>query len=371
MVFRGLLVRLRRWWRRHRRTVAHRGLLIVLVLLVGGTVAVVVDVDGPDGPAPPRTIQVTVNATGDAPSPPRTLRVPEVLVEQAERRAESGLADGDVPAGVPAEDLAAAELEQHRLRREEEPLPTAGATREFAGCRTSFISSNWSGRNGVRPNVIVMHYTVSPRKPGWSDVDAIVAYFSRPSTRASSHFVVDDEGHCAYLVPVEHKAWTQAAGNPFSVSIEVIARGDEREFMQPAGWRKLRRVVRQISERTGIPLRRGQVVGCTPTRSGIVHHADGGACWGGHHDITPFSIDEVVERVQGRAARSLPLTVVETRIQRGIIRPRGTGHSRRYWCGRNAEQRRLLGRLGRRDGWQVRDRGKRRYRLARRYAVSC
>lgn len=373
-MFRLLARLLRALDHRRRRALAHRLLLIALVLLVGGTIAIVIDIDGPDGPAPPRTIAITVNATPSAPAPPSTLEVPAAAVEQAARRAETQLADDDVPAGVPDEDLAAAELEQHRIRETRDPLPTAGATQEIAGCRTSFIGTNWSSRNGVRPTVLVMHYTVSSRRPGWGDVDAIVAHFSRPSTRASSHFVVDDEGHCRYLVPLSGKAWTQAAGNPFAVSIEVVAMGHERQFMQPAGWRKLRQVVRQISQRTGIPLRRGAVSGCTPTRSGIVHHADGGACWGGHHDITPFAIDEVVARVSSPEPR---LTAVSRRIRRGLTAQqpvRVTGHSRRWWCRRSVQQRRAIIRAARADGpggWRKRDRRHRRITLKRVAADAC
>lgn len=68
---------------------------------------------------------------------------------------------------------------------------------------------------------------------------------------------------------------------------------------------------------------------------------------------------------------SPPLTRVETRIQRGIIRPAGTGHSRRYWCARNATQRQTLRRLASRRGWRAQRGGVRHHRLARRYTASC
>jgi hypothetical protein len=121
--------------------------------------------------------------------------------------------------------------------------------------------------------------------------------FANAGRKASSNFIIDTEGHCAYAVPIEGKAWTQAGGNPFAISYEIIAYGNESDYLGPAGWAKLRSVQRQVAARTGIPLRRGAVSGCVPTRSGIVEHRDGGLCWGGHVDITPFSIDRAVKKV--------------------------------------------------------------------------
>jgi len=357
------------WLRAHRAGAA--AVLAVLLALAGGTVALVVDVDGPDGPTPPRTITIAVNATPQAPAPERTIAVPERAVEQVERSEVGDHVDArdETPDGVPAEQLKAAAEQRERIRESVPPLPTAGASAGFAGCRTSFISS-YSSRGGVRPIAQVIHYTVSPNRPGWSDVDAIVAYFARASTGASSHFVIDREGNCAYIVPIEWKAWTQATGNPVSVSYEIINTGSEAPFMESAGYAKLRSVMRQVAERTGIPLRRGAVSGCTVTRSGILNHNDGGACWGGHHDIRPFSIDEVVALVSVPDPKPSPLTTVEQRIVRGVTRPAGTGHSRRYWCQRAVDRKALLLKLGRTDGWRL-NRGARYQMIAKPWGQHC
>jgi N-acetyl-anhydromuramyl-L-alanine amidase AmpD len=64
----------------------------------------------------------------------------------------------------------------------------------------------------------VLHYTVSPNRVGWSDVNAVVAEFANPAFQASSNYVIDGEGHCAYIVRESDKAWTQAAANPFAIS---------------------------------------------------------------------------------------------------------------------------------------------------------
>jgi N-acetylmuramoyl-L-alanine amidase len=350
---------------------AHRALalsILTLSLAGGGfTVALVVDSDGP-GSAP--AVTYTVNARLGDGAPARTLTVPAEAVEEAERATESQLADTDVPVAVPTEDLAAAAEAQEEIRKRAPPLPTAGASQGFAGCRTAFQSTNFSSRAGVRPIAQIVHYTASFRVPNsWADVLGVAAFLARPSTRASAHFIIDDEGHCLYTVPIEFKAWTAVAGNPFGVQYEIVARGNEAQFMTTAGWARLRSVMRQVSQRTGIPLRRGAVVGCTVVRSGIVQHRDGGICWGGHHDITPFSIDDVVRRVSMPVT---PLTKVEHRIVRGISVPKGTGHSRRYWCQRNHQQRALLRRLAHNTttGWS-RSRGQRYQVLRAAYQTAC
>ena len=267
-------------------------LLAILAVLAGGGVAVV-SLTPDDHNTPPATLTVHVDGLDAGKAPDRTIEVPKATVDKVAPVVEDQLA-GEQPAASPAQDLAAAKDQAAHIAATQDPLPTAGATAGFQGCRTSFVV-NQSGRHGVRPQVQVLHYTVSPNRPGWSDVDAVVALFNRPSSQASSNFVIDSEGHCAYIVPIESKAWTQAAGNPFSVSYEIIATGHENDYLAPAGLAKLRSVVTEVARRTGIPMRAGAVSSnCTVTRTGIVQHKDWGICGGGHVDITPFDDGKVI-----------------------------------------------------------------------------
>ena len=315
---------------------AIRRLITVLVaaMCVGGTLTVVLT-DG-DGDGRPDHVTVTVNAAPGDGRPAATITVPTHAVEQARDSLESDLRAA--PAGTPRDLLDAAGDQAASIRATETPLPTAGASQGFAGCVTRFVRDQ-SSRNGVRPQVQVLHYTVSPNRSGWSDVNAIVALFDTPSFQASSNFVIDGEGHCAFVVPIEVKAWTQAAANPFSISYEIINTGSESVYLAPAGLAKLRSVMREVANRTGIPLRRGAVSGCTVTRTGIVQHRDFGICGGGHGDIAPFALDPIIDYV---ARPGTPLTRVEQRINVGIAHPAGTGHSRRYWCQRSIAQRRAI-----------------------------
>lgn len=257
---------------------------IVVALTTGGE-------DKDQGPA---VVNVPVDGLDAGKADDRTITVPKAVIAQAAPRLEDNLKSA--PPGTPQATLDRAADAEKRIAATQAPLPTAGATAGFKGCRTSFVN-NQSSRHGVRPQLQVAHFTVSPNRPGWSDVNAIVALFNRSSSQASSHFIIDAEGHCAYIVPIEAKSWTQAAGNPFSVSYEIVATGREATYLPAAGMAKLKSVVREVARRTGVPLRRGSVSGCAPSRKGIVQHKDFGVCGGGHVDITPFSIGRVVAQL--------------------------------------------------------------------------
>lgn len=304
-----------------------RLVIFLLLLFVGGTVTLGVIDANDDGS--PDTVQVKVNtARGDA-QPTRTIEAPAEGVRKAAGGLEQDLESSQLPF-KPATD---SQLERTaKVQANVKPLPEAGAVQGFDGCVTRILPVNYSSRNGARASEFVLHYTVSFNVFGWGDVNSIVALFSNAARQASSNFVIDSEGHCAYIVPIEAKAWTQAGGNPWSISVEVIAFGNEPAYLGDAGWAKLRSVARQVHNRTGIPLRRGAVSSsCTPIRSGIVQHKDFGLCGGGHVDITPFSVDAVIRQVTGPATT---LTASELKVVKGARHPKGTGHTHRYWCRR-------------------------------------
>ncbi len=333
-------------------------------------------VDG-DGDGTPDRIDITVNTQPGDGVPTKTISAPAPLVEKAADVTESDLRT--TPAETPPAQVDAAEAQRDRIRETQDPLPTAGASAGFDGCVTRFVR-NQSSRNGVRPQVQVLHYTVSPNRPGWDDVNAIVAYFNNPSSQASSHFIIDREGNCAYIVPIEAKSWTQATGNPIAVSYEIINSGSEGSYMDTAGYVKLRHVAGQVAARTGIPMRRGSINGCSSSRTGIVQHADGGICWGGHHDIGPYSVDAVVKTITATVSTS-HLTKRERVVaarrcaarKRVVSAPRGSQARReRLLVSRDARRAvririAKIDRARKRDGkpWKFRHRGSRRHELAR------
>jgi len=288
-----------------------RSAIIALLLFLTGVVGMLALTGQLDSDDPPKTVTTKVDTLDASPDKDKAIVVPKEAVDDAAAALSGEIdppgvdtaADADhtqlvdeTPSDVVGPALARNEAAKARNRKTTKALPTAGASGGVPGCVTSFVR-NQSSRNGVRPTVQVLHYTVSPRRPGRSDVNAIVSYFNRSSSGASSNFVIDDEGHCAYIVPIERKAWTQAGGNPWAVSYEIIATGREGSYLGTAGYRKLASVLKTVKARTGIPLQVGRISGCSPSRSGLVQHRDGGSCWGGHHDIGPFPFASVAGKV--------------------------------------------------------------------------
>lgn len=288
------------------RTFAGALAVIIAVSAFGVGLAVAPE-DHP--PKPDATLTVPVDGLDAGSAPDRKVEVPRTLVNEIAPKVEDQL--NAPPAATPNSQLQGAQDAAHAIRRSQAPLPTAGASAGFKGCRTSFVR-NQSSRRGVRPQWQVLHLTVSPNRPGWSDVDAIVALFNRSSSQASSNFVIDAEGHCAYIVPIEAKPWTQAAANPFSVSYEIVNTGGEARYLGLAGMAKLKSVVHEVARRTGIPLRRGSTNNCAPGRSGLVQHRDFGICGGGHVDILKFNADVIIAQLVAGGARPVSAADVAT-----------------------------------------------------------
>jgi hypothetical protein len=170
-----------------------------------------------------------------------------------------------------------------------------GASDSVPGCVTRFVS-NQSSRGGVAPRLFVLHETVSANRPGWGDVDAIVSLFNRPAFQASAHFVIDHEGHCAYVVPLARKAWHVIGFNSVAVGVEMIDTATRADgsycggSAKAAGCAKLASVWRTVHARfPGIAARAGGTSGCSVTLPGIVDHRSLGSCGGGHSNIGPWS----------------------------------------------------------------------------------
>jgi hypothetical protein len=277
----------RRWWHVH-------ALAVVIGLLAGALLAgafathrheLAVKVGGPHGT---KVATITVSSSAAA-------------------SASEGLADhqgarDETPAGAPRSVIEAAREQQDTLAADDQlPIVTPLAAPEQRGCVTHLVV-NYSSRRGVRPRLFVLHYTVSPNRPGWDDVNAVVGEFNTPAFQASSNYVIDNEGHCAYIVRESDKAWTQAAMNPVSLSVEVINTGRESTYAGTVGLAKVALVVSDALKRWAIPVQLGAVSNGVVTRAGIVDHGMLGVAGGGHHDIAPFSVQAVIEAVKHERA---------------------------------------------------------------------
>jgi hypothetical protein len=275
--------------------------VVATLLALVGAITITITIGDDDGDGQPN-ITIVVNeqedrvpGTGDT----TTLEVPRQAVKDvaASDAADHVDAADETPPAADPEQLAAVR-EAHDQQVAEDPLELTAplAATSYPGCRNRFVR-NQSSRGGVRPRQIWMHYTVSPNRAGRSDVDGITAYFDRSSTAASSHFVIDRDGHCNYIVPTYRKAWTQAAANPIAISFEIINTGRESPFMRKKGYTRTGYTIARLARQYDIPLRVGSS-GCSGSKKGVVMHYNGGACAGGHHDITPFALRPVLKRAR-------------------------------------------------------------------------
>lgn len=198
------------------------------------------------------------------------------------------------------------------------------------GCRTRF-TGNFSQRvYGPNPGVVGMHQTVTFDRPG-DDQAPLIAQGSRRSSGTSWHFLIGGiDGLCTYMVPMKYSAWTQASANSVAIGIEIQAYGTEKQYLTPTAQRKVVRVLLQIHDRYGIPMRRGRVEWtgrCRPivVKRGIVEHSELGPCGGGHADVTPWSTDPLI----AAAAKALRdraracTTLRQNRRQLAALPPQG------------------------------------------------
>lgn len=168
-------------------------------------------------------------------------------------------------------------------------------------------SPNRSRRSGSPVRLVVIHTAEGARTTA-----SLGAYFSRTSSRASSHAGVDDHGIETY-VPYSEAAWTLRSGNSISDNLELCGfaawtRGQWLNEHRPmldhtARW------IRERCQARGIPIRK-----LTPAQ---VAAGQAGVC--GHHDWTVgmrdgthtdpganFPWDVVIALAAGTPARPSP-----------------------------------------------------------------
>lgn len=250
-----------------------------------------------------------------------------------------------------AVDQTARKLEQrgaeiaHPLREPDDPSRTpAGqlegplAADQVPGCRNRLVG-NFSSRNGVRPQVIYLHETVSYEN-GWRSQDNLTAYASRRSSGVSWHLLLGrTNGLCTYTVPLHMKAWTQANANPFSIGIEVEAHASQGRYVEGKGKAKLLSVLRYLSKRFGIPLQRAIVRNGRVIRGGIGEHSDLGAFGGGHADVTHLNEAQLNALIS--EARAGGFTGTDKTTCRKLNAWRNAGRPRGGQWERNSVRRRI------------------------------
>jgi hypothetical protein len=283
------------------RVVSHL-LAAVLAAAVAVGVTIAVDDNGPNPPpgTPHHRVTVTLGGPGHAQVTLTPQDQAQLHAQAAEDAAgQTGEAESNLHAAAPT---SPAQLAQGRQAAPPGapaiPQATTFASPSTAGCRSQFVR-NFSNRPpGSRVDLGVIHWTGS--SPG--SRAAIVRWFDTPAAQASSNYITDQDGSCSYVVPETRKAWTQAAANPWSVSVEIVNAGVQPLFQTAAARATVVRLMRGWHARWGIPYRRGHVnASCVPTRSGFLAHRDLGRCGGGHPDVGTFDLDGLIREAASGA----------------------------------------------------------------------
>lgn len=104
------------------------------------------------------------------------------------------------------------------------------------------------------------------------------AWFNDRASKASAHFLNPKAGSLRQLIDTADRAWAQAAGNPYWISIENEGRGgDSLTATQVAN---AGRLLAWLHQSYATPL---QLTTDTMGR-GMAYHGMGGTAWGGHPD---------------------------------------------------------------------------------------
>jgi N-acetylmuramoyl-L-alanine amidase len=194
-----------------------------------------------------------------------------LAAKQAGRDYQIPVSVSRTPAEVARGKKAQAYEHQLRLRFKRQRRLTVGH-----GATIERTVRNQSSRRGLKPRIIVLHTTEGHNRPGLVDLHGLVSFFDNPNNQVSSHIANDAEGNDARMVPDEAKAWTQAAFNSISLSIEQIGQAaqthwPDSQLQNTAKW------IAHWSHKWGIPI-------TASTKHGVCQHRELGAAGGGHHD---------------------------------------------------------------------------------------
>jgi hypothetical protein len=308
-------------------------LLVLLLVLLAGcghddakrtaqTTTFKVDSADP-GSAPDKTITLDAKAT-------------KIVQAQAAEKAagdtiesESALHEAKPPTGLALHQ--AQKVKPPSAPAVPEHVPLAAASQP--GCTDMFVR-NQSSRHGAPVELGFIHWTGSPIVLGPQGALAIVRWFDTPAAQASSNYITDQSGRCFYTVPETAKAWTQAAANPWSVSVEIINPGVLPLFRTAAAREAVVKLLIHWHRAWKIPYVHGAVnSSCVPIRPGFLAHRDGGACAGGHPDVgIPSAVDSLIAaaKAQDSTVRK-PLTPRQRHACDVLQFHRSRAHAERRW----------------------------------------
>jgi N-acetylmuramoyl-L-alanine amidase len=327
-----------------RMTPAHVAVAALLFLIALGVLVSLSDDD--HAPKPTAT---TVTLGGPGHKRVELTAPAQAIVKEQQRQDAAGdedAAHSDLHSEPPAASTAGALKRDKQLKPSGQPTLPAHpplAAVFTPGCRTLLVR-NYSSRQGAPILIVVLHFTVSTDN-GWTGVLANVRWFDSPAAQASSNYILDRRvGACALTVAEASKAWGQAGFNRVALSIEVTARGNEGAYVTGAGRARLVSLLRRFHRVYKVPYRHGAVSGCSVTRTGYVMHRDLGACGGGHVDVAPYRIDDLIaEAARLDAAAALSIRAVDRDRCRKLVAWRKAGRPKGgLWEKHSVARKRLL-----------------------------
>lgn len=110
------------------------------------------------------------------------------------------------------------------------------------------------------------------------------SWFHNPHAKASSHFGVGRDGTLLQWVDTDSKAWTEADGNPYWVSVECEGRGGEELTHEQIA------MIGKLFEWLERSYHFGFANASTPSQKGLGHHSMGGLAWGGHFNCPGLKV---------------------------------------------------------------------------------
>lgn len=166
---------------------------------------------------------------------------------------------------------------------------------------------NQSSRGGSGIAQVTFHTT-----EGAETGESLANWICQAQAQASYHAAVDNTapGEVHRFVDSDQKAWSQAGGNPFALSVSFCtpsgaASNWSRDKWLSMGWMldNGAAIAKTFCDWYGIPITPLNSSQAQSGAKGISQHVDGGSGWSGHHDCGPgFPEDEVIRRMKGQGS---------------------------------------------------------------------
>jgi hypothetical protein len=151
---------------------------------------------------------------------------------------------------------------------------------------------------------------------GSDDGDNLAGWIQNPASQVSYHAAVDNyQPDLVFrFVDSDSKAWSQAAGNPWALSVcfctpSGAASGWSRDTWLSKGWmlNSGAAIARTFCDWYGIPIKALNNSQSQSGQPGINQHVNGGSSWGGHTDCgNGFPMDVMLQKISGSQPATPP-----------------------------------------------------------------